>query len=667
MIKNTRRLPILFCCLLSLLILPAAHAVHEDIMTGPLITRGPDGKLVYRPFTNRGDKIIDFSYAGYKANEQPIPDVPVVKTLEPLPDSPTPALRREQVFMDPEGLDLDDGSPILATPGGRRAHALDCPVILEAEREGRPVVKMTRRMAVRTWVYCDQCPAESREEYDNPHWIRGGSPVEGREMAYPEGPDSHARIQAALDAIAAMEPDADGIRGALLLKRGTYYVNGTLTLHDGVVLRGEGQGEDGTVLIFNNPRGAGIQGRPAGDSGNQTEEGEAFESRIADAYVPAGSTELTLEDVSGFAVGDEIRVMKRVNDTWIDTLDMRRFGWRAAAYARQLMHFREITQIEGNRIHFRVPLPQSIVAEHGGGSVLGGETWARARQIGVEDLSVVSNYNTLVPGIIRMEPGMIYESDMWDNLSHGISLNWCEDSWVRRVTVMHTSSSSVMLSWSRYITVRDAESINPVSPITGTMRYSFRNNNSQMVLYYNCFAERGRHDFVTGARESGPIAFVNGRTEGALGPSETHHRWSTGVLFDTITMENGTGGLQVVNRGGSGSGHGWSGANGVIWNSYAPYIRVQNPPTPEQNFAIGSLTSNVSGNGFIGTSGDPVESRSLFVQQLVDRTGLQNVLDLGFGGSLEARAVHRPSPGAGRAGAAPVADEDFDDDSEDDF
>jgi len=640
MTKKTQRLPILFCFILSLLVLPASHAVHEDIENGPLITRGPGGKLVYHPYTNQDDNIIDFSHAGYNANEKPIPDVPVVETLVPLPDSPTPALRTKQVFLPAESLDLDDGSPVIAVDGGKVAHHPDCPVIQKAESEDRPVILATQKMAVRTWVYCDQCP--EKEAYDRPHWLRGGSPVESKEMAYPEGPDSHARIQAALDAIAAMEPDAEGIRGALLLKRGTYYVNGTLTLHAGVVLRGEGQGEDGTVLIFQNPMGVGIQGRPAGKGGNQSE-ASAIETRIQDAYVPAGSTHLTLEDVSGFAVGDEIRVMKRVNDKWTQALDMEQYGWRARAYARQLMHFREITKIEGDQIHFRVPLPQSIVAEHGGGSVIGGEKWNRARQIGVEDLRVVSNYNTLVPGIIRMQPGLIYEGDMWDNLMHGINLNWCEDSWVRRTTVMHTSRSSVMLTWCLYTTVRDTESINPVSPITGTMRYSFRNNNSQMVLYYNCFAERGRHDFVTGARESGPIAFVKGRTEGALGPSETHHRWSTGVLFDSITMENG-GGLQVVNRGGSGSGHGWSGANGVIWNSAAPYIRVQNPPTPEQNFAIGCQSPDLGGDGFILNTGDPLESQSLFVQQLIDRTGLQNAIDVGFAAAHDQITPHPPSP-----------------------
>ena len=83
---NTRPIPFPSCFFMSLLVLPASHAVHEDIMNSPPVPRGPDGSLVPPPYTNRGDKIIDFSHAGYKANEEPIPDVPVVKTLEPLPD-----------------------------------------------------------------------------------------------------------------------------------------------------------------------------------------------------------------------------------------------------------------------------------------------------------------------------------------------------------------------------------------------------------------------------------------------------------------------------------------------------------------------------------------------------------------------------------------------------
>src|SRR5688500_9335040 len=53
--------------------------------------------------------------------------------------------------------------------------------------------------------------------------------------------DDGARIQAALDTIAQRPADARGWRGAVLLKRGVYRVEGSLVLQaGGVVLRGEG-------------------------------------------------------------------------------------------------------------------------------------------------------------------------------------------------------------------------------------------------------------------------------------------------------------------------------------------------------------------------------------------------------------------------------------------
>ncbi len=56
-------------------------------------------------------------------------------------------------------------------------------------------------------------------------------------------------IQAAIDRVSALTPDANGFRGAVLLKKGVYLVEGSLYIRaSGVVLRGEGNGVDGTVL-----------------------------------------------------------------------------------------------------------------------------------------------------------------------------------------------------------------------------------------------------------------------------------------------------------------------------------------------------------------------------------------------------------------------------------
>jgi len=58
--------------------------------------------------------------------------------------------------------------------------------------------------------------------------------------------DDTSRIQAAINQVAGMAPDAQGIRGAVRLNPGTYRLSGTLTIGtSGVVLRGSGSGSGG--------------------------------------------------------------------------------------------------------------------------------------------------------------------------------------------------------------------------------------------------------------------------------------------------------------------------------------------------------------------------------------------------------------------------------------
>lgn len=149
----------------------------------------------------------------------------------------------------------------------------------------------------------------------------------------------------------------------------------------------------------------------------------------------------------------------------------------------------------------------------------------------------------------------------------------------------------------------------------------------------------------------GPNAFVQCTAWKPSTISEPHHRWSTGLLFDNITLQEG-GSLGALNRGYSGSGHGWAGANIVFWNCDAPEIVVFDPPTPEQNFAIGYTGEKrdeyptdrleyandrsgfagtpkegvykgfpLMGTGYIEHPEQPVAPISLFMQQLADRIG----------------------------------------------
>jgi hypothetical protein len=81
----------------------------------------------------------------------------------------------------------------------------------------------------------------------------GGVPIPDvpvRVTVAPSNGDEGARIQAAIDYVSGLPPNADGLRGAVLLGRGRFEVAGSLVLRaSGVVLRGHGDGADGTVLV----------------------------------------------------------------------------------------------------------------------------------------------------------------------------------------------------------------------------------------------------------------------------------------------------------------------------------------------------------------------------------------------------------------------------------
>src|ERR1700753_2529202 len=61
--------------------------------------------------------------------------------------------------------------------------------------------------------------------------------------------DATFRVQAALDYVASLPADRNGIRGAVLLEKGVFEIAGSLTMnHRSVILRGSGMGENGTIL-----------------------------------------------------------------------------------------------------------------------------------------------------------------------------------------------------------------------------------------------------------------------------------------------------------------------------------------------------------------------------------------------------------------------------------
>ena len=459
-------------------------------------------------------------------------------------------------------------------------------------------------------------PTESGDripDFSTCGYMGGGGPLPEapvRAIVEPGAGDDGDRIQAAIDEVAALEPGPDGIRGAVLLRAGTYEVAARVEINaSGVVLRGEGQGDDGTIIIATgtDERRGGLirvsgEGSPREVQGTRT--------RVTEEYVPVGALAVTVEDASGFRAGDLIIVHRPSTAEWIAELGMdrippRRDGGRVVQWAPgayDLRFERVVTAVEGNTLHLDAPLANSLDERWGGGYVYRYEYPGRISQVGVERLRAVSEFD-----------GPEDEDHAWNC----VVLHSLENAWVREVTAVHFAYSTVTVGrHARAVTVQDCSYLDPVSRITGARRYAF-NLSGQLALVQRCFAERGRHDFVMHARVPGPNVFLDCLAEDARSDSGPHHRWATATLHDNVVVRGNA--LNVRNRGNSGTGHGWAGANMVFWNCEATTVTCQMPPTAN-NWAIG-CTGAQRGDGHWDSHGAPVAPRSLYLAQLAERLG----------------------------------------------
>jgi len=439
----------------------------------------------------------------------------------------------------------------------------------------------------------------------------------------PDAGDNLQQIQSAIDYVSSLPPDSDGFRGALLLEKGRYEVEGTLHLHTGgVVLRGEGRGEEDTVLIATR--------RSRHDfiviGGDDPLAPGPVSAAITTPLVPVGSRAFEVSDSSGFTPGDLVFVRRTPNQVWVDTL-MEGFSYRSpwvpASFA--IGHERRITDIAGNRITVNVPLVDTISEHFGGGVLEKIENDSRVRNVGVEHLRIESIHDSAT-----------FTFDQWGRKSYadeehawvGIQIRNSTDCWVRKVTGVYFGMGAVHLSGSSFCTVEDTAMLDAVSLMRGARRYSFAvNSGGAGILFQRCYARNGRHDFATSSRVTGPVVWVDCFAEQSLTDSGSHHRWATGILFDNVKDNL----ITFQNRGASASGHGWAGAQAMVWNSVSYGMSVEAPPGA-MNWAVGSRSQiETRGTGWGGGGREPrgiwqshnapVNPRSLYYSQLRDRMG----------------------------------------------
>ena len=443
----------------------------------------------------------------------------------------------------------------------------------------------------------------------------------------PVAGDAGAQIQAAIDEVSSLTPDANGFRGAVLLKKGRYPIGGSLFVRaSGVVLRGEGQNDDGTVLIATGDRQrslivvGGKETRVATDE-EGSNSASVFENGprcvITDDYVPVGAHRFHLDSVGGLKVGDEIVVKRPSTAVWIHDIGMDRIPpanhlvvqWKPGS--KDLLFTRVITAIDGNEVTVEAPIVNALDRKYGGGEVTLLARDNSLREIGVENLRGESEYK----GVTDEKHGWVF-----------IDLLSVRDAWVRQVTSVHFGYSCVYVhKQSRAVTVDTCACLDPVSQITGGRRYSFALD-GELTLVQHCYSRNGRHDFVMHALATGPNVFFDCLAEKSHADSGPHHRWSVGVLYDNVRVlgaagaKSSGGQLNIRNRGNLGTGHGWAGANQVAWNCVAEAMTVEQPPTA-QNWAIGCVAKSCLGDGYWDSYGHPVQPQSLYLSQLHERLG----------------------------------------------
>lgn len=438
--------------------------------------------------------------------------------------------------------------------------------------------------------------------------------------------DATETIQNAIDYVSSLPADINGFKGTVLFQKGTYKLNGRLIIKSsGVVLRGCGMQPDGTVLMA-----AGTDRetliRVVGGTVNSVSESH----KILQKYVPVNARKIAVENASSFLKGQSVFICRPSTQEWIDLLQMKSFGgetewlgWKPRE--RDIAWDRVIMDVKGDTLVFDAPVTTALDENFDGATVAAYQWTGRITQIGIENLSIVSEFDA------RNKKD---EDHCW----MGITFENTRDAWVRQVSFRHLAGSAVAVyeNASR-ITVENCISQEPVSEIGGMRRNTFFTS-GQQTLFHNIYAEFGYHDFGTGFCAAGPNAFVHCESHLPYSFSGGLDSWASGVLFDIVNVDGNT--LSFKNREQDGFGAGWTAANSVFWECAASRIECYSPPGAE-NYAFGAW-AQFAGNGVWVGPNEHVKPRSLFYAQLAERVGKENI-PAGPVFEIETNATSTPS------------------------
>jgi hypothetical protein len=458
--------------------------------------------------------------------------------------------------------------------------------------------------------------------------------------------DETATIQAAINEVAAM-PLNGGFRGAVLLAPGTFVCSNTIVIPaSGVILRGSGDGPNGTAIQMLGGRHVAIATRSAGRQTRQNEETSPetnpVQTTIADTYIPSGTMSFTVADARGFKVGDVIEIRRPVTEAWVKfmgmdnlTRDGKPQTWLRTGTVIPIE--RRIAAISRNKLTLDVPLSDSFDSKYlnpPGTEVVKIKAPDRLTQVGIENLHIQSPAQAV---------------NHTQELYTALRISG-EDCWVRDVVIDETMNSVSI--GGRRITLQRV-TVNRKALHQGASKPAEFAPNGDQILLDHCAVNADNVWFAaTGNGHSGPIVFLNCNFSGD-GHIEGHMRWTTGMLLDNCSLPDG--GIDFKNRGAMGSGHGWGMGWAVAWNCVAKTYTVQQPPGA-MNWAIGCIGQSVPmarpfdsepllPAGIFDSQGKPVQPQSLYLAQLNERLGPAALKNLGYGSAENSTTTKRVAAG----------------------
>jgi hypothetical protein len=493
----------------------------------------------------------------------------------------------------------------------------------------------------------------------------GGVPIPTvpvKETIWPVAGDNTEHVQAAVDKVSGLPVDKFGFRGAVLLRAGYYPMATPVTVKaSGVVLRGEGMGDTGTILIGTGtgrtpataapppgappaaPPGAAAGGRAggpgggfgggqptliriAGASGVATK--EETRQGVTDEYVPVGARSFKVASARAFRPGDTVIVRRIGNADWIAAVGMNGETPQSRWQPFNVDWDRVVTDVQGNTITIDAPITCAIEKRWGGGDITKYDDPGRIEKVGIENVRGISEFD---PAVRTREygnmdrPNYVAEEYYADenHYSNFITFDNMKHGWVRNATALHFVYSMVGAArGSKWITVQDCVSREPISRRMGARRFTFALR-GQLALVQRCHSDKGRHSFMMDQPTASGNVFLDCKATNPYSSSEPHEQWATGGLYDNVQAPLTARFWKNINIG-------WAGANTVFWNCEGSFL-VQKPPTA-QNFAFGHvgvdavvfnipLQDPTKEGGHIESLDRHIAPRSLYLTQLRERLG----------------------------------------------